>query len=138
MSLRRRAARFNRRFANRIAGRILPRFPGFGVIYHRGRKSGRQYRTPVKLFRSGERYLISLPYGADSDWVRNVLAAGGCDLVAGRRRVHLVAPSVFVDPAPADLPAFIRIVQRRLGITEHLIAEPAGTLTRRTSEEGHA
>jgi deazaflavin-dependent oxidoreductase (nitroreductase family) len=122
---RRRVARFNQRYANRIVGRVLVRLPGFGVVHHRGRRTGRAYRTPVKVFRSGENYLISLPYGADSDWVRNVLAAGRCELTTGRRTISLVAPRVFVDPEPAELPALVRAVHRRLDVTAHLLLEPS-------------
>src|SRR5262249_60631354 len=81
MTLRRRLARFNRVFANRIIGRVMARLPGFGAVHHRGRRSGREYRTPVKVFRRGDSYVGSLPYGSDSDWVEDVLAAGGCDLL---------------------------------------------------------
>jgi deazaflavin-dependent oxidoreductase (nitroreductase family) len=122
---RRRLARFNQRYANRVVGRVLVHLPGFGLVHHRGRRSGRAYRTPVKVFRSGENYLISLPYGADSDWVRNVLAAGRCELTTGRRTVSLVAPRVLVDPAPAGLPPFVLAVHKRLDVTQHLILEPA-------------
>jgi len=58
---------------------MMARMPGFGVLHHRGRKSGREYQTPVKLFRHGDDYVITLPYGAGTDWVKNVVAAGGGD-----------------------------------------------------------
>lgn len=119
MSFRRCAARFTK-FANHIFGHVMPHLPGFGVVCHRGRTSGRQYRTPVKLFRSGRKYLISLPYGPESDWVRNVCAAGGCELEIGRQRVRLTMPQVCVDPAPPEIPAFISFVRRKLHITQHL------------------
>ena len=127
MPSRRRAARFNRKFANHIFGRVMPHFPGFGVVCHRGRTSGRQYRTPVKVFRSGRNYLISLPYGSEADWVRNVRAAGGCDLEIGRQRVRLTTPQLGVDPAPPEIPAFFRFVRRKLHTTELLTLEPAET-----------
>ena len=138
MSFRRRAARFNRVFANHIFGLLMPRFPGFAVVCHYGRSSGRPYRTPVKVFRSGENYLISLPYGRESDWVRNVLAAKGCDLEAGGQRVRLAAPQVRIDPAPAELPPVIRFGQKRLRIVEHLVLEPAEAVTQQPSGPGRA
>lgn len=124
MSPRRKMARFNRRFANHVVGPLVSRLPGFGVVHHRGRTSGRLYHTPVKLFRRGGGYLISLPYGADADWVRNVLAAGGCELTTGRRRVRLCAPRLHVDPTPAELPGPIRRIQQMLDVTEHLLLDP--------------
>lgn len=124
MSFRRGVARFNRRYANRVVGGVLSRLPGFGLVHHRGRRSGKQYRTPVKLFVSGSDYLISLPYGAESDWVRNVLAAGGGELTTRGQRERLQSPRLRVDAEPPELPAAIRALQRRLGITEHLIVTP--------------
>jgi len=53
MSTKRRVARFNRLFANHLFGPLLRRLPGFGTVHHRGRKSGKPYRTPVKVFRRG-------------------------------------------------------------------------------------
>ena len=122
---RRRLARFNRGFANKIVGPVLSRSPGFGAIHHIGRRSGRLYRTPVKVFRRGEAYILSLPYGSDSDWVKNVMAAGGCELTTRGRRVHLVHPEIFVDDAQAGIPAPIRAVLKRVGAVEFLALQPA-------------
>ena len=43
-----------------------------------GRRSGRIYETPVTLVEDGERWLVA-PYGAVA-WVRNLRAAGECEL----------------------------------------------------------
>jgi len=123
---RRRLARFNRQVANRVVGPVLTRMPGFGAVLHRGRRSGRQYRTPVKLFRRGDGYVVSLPYGRDSDWVKNVLAAGGCLLVTRGRQLELVDPQVYVDREQQSIPAPIRAVLKRVGAIEFLALEPAG------------
>ncbi len=94
MTLSDRLARFNRWGPNRLvrtfAGR--PRSP-VAIVVHRGRTSGRSYRTPVIAFRRADGYVISLPYGADRDWVRNVLAAGSCTVERGGRRVELTDPA---------------------------------------------
>src|SRR5215467_3082279 len=70
-------ARFNRAVTNRITRRFAGRVWGFGIVIHRGRRSGRLYRTPINLFRTADGFLIALTYGRDSEWVQNVLAAGG-------------------------------------------------------------
>jgi len=49
-----------------------------GLVVHRGRRSGRVYDTPVLVFPADDGYVIALTYGPDTDWIRNVLAAGGC------------------------------------------------------------
>jgi deazaflavin-dependent oxidoreductase (nitroreductase family) len=120
MSIQRRLARFNRTFANRLVGQAISRLPGFGAVHHRGRKSGREYRTPVKLFRRGPDYVVSLPYGSESDWVKNVLAAGGCDLTTRGTRLTLVRPVVYTDDEQAEIPLVIRKALKRLNAREFL------------------
>ena len=124
MSIQRRLARFNRVFANRVVGPALSRLPGFGSLHHVGRVSGRSYRTPVKVFRQAENYVFSLPYGSNSDWVKNVLAAQGCVLVTGRRRIHLSDPQVYVTEEETAIPAAIRVILRRVKAHEYLALKP--------------
>lgn len=57
------------------------RFWYASVVEHTGRRSGKQYSTPVVADRVGEHLIIPLPYGTDVDWVRNVLSAGGATVV---------------------------------------------------------
>ena len=76
MPLPRAVARFNRHVTNRILGPFAYVLPLFGVVVHRGRRSRRLYRTPVNVFRRPGGVVIALTYGPESDWVRNVLAAG--------------------------------------------------------------
>ena len=70
-----------------------PWMPGFGVIVHHGRRSGLRYQTPVNVFSAGNGYVIALTYGPETDWVKNVLAAGGCELrTRGRPSAGLTTP----------------------------------------------
>jgi deazaflavin-dependent oxidoreductase (nitroreductase family) len=52
----------------------------WGLVEHVGRKSGRHYQTPVAMLRAGERIVIPVPFGLGTQWVQNVLAAGGATL----------------------------------------------------------
>jgi deazaflavin-dependent oxidoreductase (nitroreductase family) len=49
------------------------------VLVHRGRKSGRFYKTPVEILvedpERGE-FVVAPMWGRDSDWYRNVVAGG--------------------------------------------------------------
>lgn len=110
MPISRTIARFNRRGLNRVTRRFAPYLPGFGVVIHRGRKSGRQYRTPVNVFAKPGGYLFALTYGKDADWVRNVLAAGECDLLHRGALIHLTAPTMLHDPEHRQVPAVVRAV----------------------------
>jgi deazaflavin-dependent oxidoreductase (nitroreductase family) len=103
-------AAFNLAVTNRITSRFAARLPGFGILTHIGRKSGKVYRTPVNVFRAPEGFLIALTYGPDSEWVRNVVAAGGCQLETRRVRYQLSSPAVVHDPTRRRFPLFVRIV----------------------------
>jgi deazaflavin-dependent oxidoreductase (nitroreductase family) len=129
MSIQRRMARFNRAFANPVIGGAIARLPGFGAVHHRGRRSGREYRTPVKVFRRADTYVVLLPYGSDSDWVKNVLAAGGCDVTTRGKRVHLVDPVVRSGAGEADIPPLIRAALKRTKATEFLTMKPDAAST---------
>jgi deazaflavin-dependent oxidoreductase (nitroreductase family) len=99
MPLPRRIAYFNRRVTNRITRHVVGWMPGFAIVIHVGRRSGRTYETPVNVFRDGSRYVFALTYGPESDWVRNVLAAGGCRIKTRRRTIELRDPQRFADPS---------------------------------------
>ncbi len=80
MRLPRWLARFNKLVTNRVMGLWAPYLPPWAVVVHRGRKTGRTYRTVLWAFPRNERLVIALTYG-DTDWSRNVLAAGGGQIV---------------------------------------------------------
>ncbi|MCB0930651.1 MAG: nitroreductase family deazaflavin-dependent oxidoreductase [Mycobacterium sp.] len=107
-------AKFNRAGLNKGTRLIAPWAPGWAVVIHRGRKSGRVFRTPLWAFRRGNSYIIALTYGPGADWVRNVTAAGGCELESGGRRYRLANPHVYRDDRAAEMPAFIRFMLRRV------------------------
>jgi deazaflavin-dependent oxidoreductase (nitroreductase family) len=118
--LPKRLARFNTRVTNRLTRRVAGRLPGFGIVSHVGRRSGRVYRTPVNVFRDGERYVFALTYGPDADWVRNVLAAGRCGLETRGRTVELRDPERFTDPTRHLVPLPVRWALRLLHVDEFL------------------
>ena len=93
-----RVARFNKRLTNRVTRHIASWMPGFALVSHVGRRSGQLYHSPENVFRDGDRYVFALTYGADSDWVKNVLAAGGCEIETRRKTVELRDPDRFTDP----------------------------------------
>jgi deazaflavin-dependent oxidoreductase (nitroreductase family) len=94
---------FNR-FSRLFAGWL----PGFGILRYRGRKSGRAYATPMNVFRRGDEIIFALTYGSDVQWVKNIVAAGGCGLRTLGRELHLVDPELFVDPERRLMPFPVR------------------------------
>jgi deazaflavin-dependent oxidoreductase (nitroreductase family) len=84
VKLPRRLARFNRVVTNPIQGQWAWLLPPWAVVCHRGRRSGRAYRTPVLAFKRGRTIAIVVLYGEESDWVRNLLFGGGQLVRSGR------------------------------------------------------
>ncbi|MEU9023293.1 nitroreductase family deazaflavin-dependent oxidoreductase [Actinomadura sp. NPDC048394] len=112
----RRLRRINKAVTNRVQGVYAPYLPPLAVIVHKGRASGREYRTPVTAFRSGDRLIVGLPYGADTDWVRNLLAEGrgGVERLGRVRRIG--RPRVLTAADAADLPAAARPLTRFMDV----------------------
>ena len=120
MPLPRALAAFNRRVTNHVTGPFAGRLAGFGIVVHSGRRSHREYRTPVNVFVAAGGYVVALTYGADSDWIKNVLAAGGCELVTRGRTVRLTAPELFHDEAQRNVPRLVRPILRTLGVSDFM------------------
>lgn len=125
MAIPKAVARFNNHVTNRVSRPLARHLPGFAVVTHVGRRSGRTYHTPVNMFRDGERYVFALTYGADSQWVRNVMAAGSCEVRARGRTVRLCEPRIFTDPERRLVPGPVRVVLQMLDVSDFLSMRPA-------------
>jgi deazaflavin-dependent oxidoreductase (nitroreductase family) len=64
------------------------------VIRHVGRRSGRRYQTPVVVAQHDDSFLIALPYGERTDWLKNVLAAGSAAIVTNGHTYEVDRPEV--------------------------------------------
>ena len=113
-------ASFNKKVTNRLTAPFAGHLPGFAVVMHRGRTSGRMYRTPVNVFRRRDDYVFVMTYGPDVDWVRNVEAAGECDIETRGRPIHLVQPRQFSDPARYAVPGPVRMILRLIDVDEFM------------------
>jgi deazaflavin-dependent oxidoreductase (nitroreductase family) len=109
---------------NQIAKHVAGRAPGFGIVEHVGRRSGTVRHTPVNVFRDGDRYVIALTYGSDSQWVRNVLAAGDCAVEYRRKRIVLEQPELVHDPTHRFVPAPIRPILSAIRVDDFLVFRP--------------
>jgi deazaflavin-dependent oxidoreductase (nitroreductase family) len=94
--------------------------PGFGILVYRGRTSGNTYRTPINAFKQGDEYVLALTYGSDVQWVKNVIAAGGTELVTRGRTLQLVDARVFVDPERRSMPQPVRFFLGLMRVTEFM------------------
>ncbi|MFN8033242.1 MAG: nitroreductase/quinone reductase family protein [Mycobacterium sp.] len=70
---------------------------GTAVVVHRGRRSGKTFRTPVHLDRVHDSFVIALAYGDGADWTRNVIANGGAVIELGG--------DTFITKNPAIVPS---------------------------------
>ena len=100
----------------RLAGTRI--FPLYGVMQHRGRRSGRLFRTPVVVKATRDGFIVPMPWGEGTDWYRNVHAAGECTIRWKGRDYPLVDPQVITN-APHNAPEFSRFersMMTRFGI----------------------
>jgi deazaflavin-dependent oxidoreductase (nitroreductase family) len=91
------------------------------AIRHTGRKSGKQYSTPIGAERVQDGFIIPLAYGTQVDWLRNVIAAGRATILAKGETYDITGPEV-IDAATA-LPSLSprqRKAFERLGIAQYL------------------
>ncbi|HXO32508.1 MAG TPA: nitroreductase family deazaflavin-dependent oxidoreductase [Candidatus Acidoferrales bacterium] len=113
-------AAFNRAVTNRITSRFAARLRGFGILTHVGRMSGTLYQTPVNVFQAPAGFLIALTYGRESEWVKNVLAAGVSKLETRGVVYQLSAPTIVYDPTRQRFPLFVRMVLRLTGASDFM------------------
>ena len=129
MPVPRAVGRWNRAGLNHLTRHIAPWIPGLGVVVHRGRRSRRRYQTPVNVFTAGDGSVLALTYGPDTDWVKNVLAAGGCELRTRGRAIQLGSPRLFHDESRSGIRPVERQVLRILGVAVFLSLAPVSAAT---------
>ena len=107
--LPRSVARFNKSVTNRVFAPLAGRVPPWVIVEHRGRRSGRLYRTVVWAFPHERGLAFALTYGPGADWVRNVLRDGSARVKwRGRWRTYSHAELVEDAPGLRLLPAVLR------------------------------
>lgn len=74
-----------RYFAKHVVNRVTMRKAGtakssFGILRHVGRRSGKEFETPIVVSQLGEDFVFALTYGPKVDWYRNYQANGKATL----------------------------------------------------------
>jgi deazaflavin-dependent oxidoreductase (nitroreductase family) len=69
-------------------------YAAFADLEHVGRVSGTVRHTPLRAFRTGNTVVIGINFGPESDWLKNIQAAGGCRMRLGGEVLELGAPRV--------------------------------------------
>lgn len=86
-----RVLRFNQRYLNKLTIKLAGR-GYFADLEHVGRKPGVTYHTPIMAFRHGDTLTIALTYGPNVQWLKNIRAAGHCQMRLGHETLKLGAP----------------------------------------------
>jgi len=113
MPIPRAVTRFNKTVANHVTGIFAGRVPPLAVMKHTGRTSGKAYETPIMAFRTESGFAIVLTYGRNVDWLKNVIAAGRCELLYRRRWYALESPQLRpITEVKDSLPRIIKTILR--------------------------
>jgi deazaflavin-dependent oxidoreductase (nitroreductase family) len=84
------------------------------ILRHTGRTSGKTYETPLGIEPTDDGFVIALVYGNDSQWLRNVLAAGHAEVVRDDVTYAVERPEVV--PVDAVIAYFKPSDQRLFGL----------------------
>jgi deazaflavin-dependent oxidoreductase (nitroreductase family) len=82
------------------------------VIRHVGRRSGTEYQTPIDAVAIDDGFVIALPYGTNTDWLKNVLAGGTATIMKDGETYAVGAPDLV--PIAETLHQFPPATQRTL------------------------
>lgn len=132
-----RAPSASERFFNRMFGWFVGL--GLGLPHNyllqvRGRKTGKQYSTPIDLLELNDKRYLVAPRGR-TQWVRNAEAAGEVTLKRGQHRQKYGLQAV----ANADKPPLLKAYLDRFKTTvQRYFPVPAGSDAQRFADIAHA
>ncbi len=93
-----------------------------GVVYHHGRTSGRHFQTPVTPIPTDDGFIIGLPYGRETQWLKNVLAAGQATVRYDGEMVRVADPRVVeASELRQTFAPLERVMQQVFGVREFLV-----------------
>src|SRR5258708_13484856 len=102
-----------------VAGRRW--MPVVGILHHRGRRTGREYATPIGMRPLGDGFVIPRTFSDHAAWYQNIKAAGEGRVTYLGRRYRVVEPEVIdYATARAAFPRYERLQFRLLRINEYL------------------
>jgi len=83
------------------------------------------------VFAATDGYVFALTYGPDTGWVKNVLAAGGCELRTRGHAIRLTSPRLYHGESRRGIRPVERQVLRLIGVADFLCLQtvPAGAPT---------
>ena len=133
--------RFNRAFGNPHQMKTAGTSGAYAsVIRHVGRTTGRSYETPLVPFTTEDGFVIALPYGSGTDWLKNVMASGSATIVREGDTYRVDRPEVVRTAVAAPyMPAKEQRELRRFAVDQCLrvrrVAPEGGVTAREGSME---
>jgi deazaflavin-dependent oxidoreductase (nitroreductase family) len=125
-----------RRCGRATKGIVLPSAgtPGaaVSVVRHVGRTTARAYETPVQAVATDDEFVIALPYGPNTDWLKNLLASGSATIGHEGTTYRVDRPEIL--PMSVAAPRFSPMDQR----THRLFRVDQCLLVRRVALDGAA
>jgi deazaflavin-dependent oxidoreductase (nitroreductase family) len=120
----------------KLAGRRF--FGTVATIHHTGRRSGKSYMTSVGARVAGQVAIIPLTFGNQSDWVRNVRAAGNCRIRVSGKDHQAVRPQILSwadakSMVRAEFNPLERVVFRALGMKQFMCLDIRPTTDQKLS-----
>jgi deazaflavin-dependent oxidoreductase (nitroreductase family) len=118
---------FNRRYNNpRMLRHAGEAGSSLAVVRHVGRRSGTPYATPIGVLPMGDDFLAIMSYGTDTDWLRNIRAAGTAELLSDGRTYQVAAGQIVgraeaLPYVPAAQLPFVRL----FGVDDFLVLRRA-------------
>jgi len=92
-------------------------FSLWGLLRHVGRTSGKAYSIPIVALPTRDGFFIPLPFGEQTQWLKNLQAADRAGLRHAGREYAIERPEVLdLKTAGPDLPAWVRFASGRVGI----------------------
>lgn len=106
---------------NPVVLRFAARVPMYVVLEHRGRRSGRAFRTPLAGIRVDSGFLLPLAFGEKANWVLNLRHSGGGVVEWRGRRIAVSDPDVVAwNEARTLIPRLQRLLAPVFGVKQFL------------------
>jgi len=107
---------FNQRVTNRVQGIYAPYIPPLAMVIHTGRKSGKRLKTPVSAQLYDGKLAIGLPYSANTQWIKNLQAANGGELIRAGKHLKFENPRIVTDSDAEPFPKLTARLARRMPV----------------------
>jgi deazaflavin-dependent oxidoreductase (nitroreductase family) len=116
------------RYTRGRVNRLTLHFAGhaaFADLEHVGRRSGLLRHTPLRGFRGRDKVVIGINFGQESDWLKNIQAAGRCRMRLGREQLELGAPRIVpLDEGIQGMPKLFGLVLKYVVHTDECVELP--------------